>query len=312
MIDVRTLLLIGGLMLAATCAACGPGARSQTSPPPTRPASQHAARAKRVHVIPWIEVNLGKREEIEKAVKGLRIWQKVTDTAIVSTTVGRSRIYTRLRERVPGMHIIPGIKTAGYCSPFDSVSGWRTIADEVSSMCRATGEQRIVLENETALCSKRLAGRNDYWSAKVKLDFDELRRGLRMLPEGVEIWWYPSFVTGKSQRALRHEQSAKLCRLVEDVCDVRFIDYEVSKPPDRNVWWNDDLSRIRKQIAQRPSIPIIYLYGDDTRYWPDERILEALARVPGEDAILYPGRRWVEAAERIATILINAKMVEEH
>lgn len=303
-------LTVACALLAVGLAGCDRGAQSQTTPPASRPTTQQAAAAQRVKTIPWLEVNSATREEMETAITGLRVGQKVTDTAITTTTVGRLHIYPRLRERVPGMHIIPGVKTAGYCDPFDSLAGWRTIADEVTRLCKASGELRVVLENETALADKSSGGKNNYRDAKFKLDFERLKTRLSRLPKGVEIWWCPSFASGGAQPEVEHRQSEALCRLVQEVCDTRFVTADLAKPPDRNDWWDADCARLRDAIAKKPGVAIIYFYWSGPRhYWTYDRVIEALSQVRGPDAIIYP-EHWVEAAEGITRVLEPARKAE--
>lgn len=254
-----------------------------------------AAEPHSVRLIPWIELNVDDRAQYDNIVTGLHIWERVTDTALVSTTPENGRFYGRLRRDVPGMQIIPGLKTVNLLHEFDDPKGWERVAREVEQLCAATGQQRCLLENESAL--------EPYWNNKAKLDFAKLKEGLKRLPPKVEIWWYPSFVTG-ARTAERHKLTTDICEAVQAACDARFVDSELAKPPSRNDWWHPELATIRDRIARKPTVPILYFCDGGRVFWNEPQIREALARVRGPEAIIYSGaKRWIGAATDISAIL---------
>ena len=127
-----------------------------------------------VLVIPWVEVNTLNPTAIDRVVEGLLEWQAVTDTAIVSTMPGQESVFRTLRRRVPGMHIIPGIKTYPSLPRFDSVEGWRQIADHATAVLAAADTNELLLENETAI--------RQYRRGEEPVDLSRLRQGLETLP----------------------------------------------------------------------------------------------------------------------------------
>lgn len=283
------------------------GQKAETQPAgQVQQAVRGAHAVAQVQVIPWVELNSVTRQGVDDVVAGLIAWQSVTDRAIVTTVAGRAGLYTELRRRVPGMTIIPGLKTAGICDPFDDVAGWRRIASEVAAMTAAAGVPIAVLENETALYHEEGGGRNSYWDARVTLSDDKLRAGFGLLPRDIEIWWYPGFVTGRN-REVRHAQSARLARLLEASCRVRFIDYSLAKPPGQNNWWDMELTALRDQIASRPPIPIVYFYARG-RYWDVSQTRDMLDSVDGREVIIYPGQRnWLLSAEEVGGRVLAAR-----
>ncbi len=297
-----TLFLLGSA-LAGCDAERARASQGAAQSAPAQGGQPPASRPALPQMIPWLEVNTDERASLDRAVEGLLIWRRVTDTAIISTAPGYAKIYGPLRQRTGNMRIIPGLKTAELLKKFDDPAAWRLVADEVRAMCLAANERRIVFENETALCNEENPT-NNYWDGVVEFDFDKLKRGMAMLPPDVEVWWYPSFVTGGApRREKRHERSARLCRAVAEVLMARFVVSEVGMPPERNEWWNADLARLRDEISKRPSIPIVYFWGDN-KFWRDDDFLVAMRSVRGKDAIVYPGaKRWVPAARRFVDMI---------
>ncbi len=258
--------------------------------------SRPGRTTQKLRIIPWVEVNFPPRY-VEDAVEGLRIWRKVTDTAIVSTMPGRADLYRELRKRVPDMHIIPGLKTMDLLKRFDSVGGWRIVAKELAAIRAASGERVILLDNEIAM--------KPYIDGVQPVNLDRLRTGLSKLPRDIDYLWYPS-IFGKDDKQRRN---AEVCRVVEEVLkDVRFLDQRY-----QGIRAVTDRARIAadkrlKAIARKPTLPMLYFYGSDGRYvwWKDEQVHEALEHIRREwgdsaDVVIYPGvKRWVEAASSIS------------
>ncbi len=269
----------------------------------TQPARELADSLKRLKIVPWLEVNRGTRDEVENAVEGLLIWKDVTDTAIVTTRIGRARMYVELKRRVPDMTIIPGLKTAGYVGysrRFDDLQGWGKIAAEVERLAHVTGEKRVVLENETALEGK--AGdpsKPCFWTGAAEVDFDRLKRGLRMLPAHVQVWWYPGFAVSAKSPQLDdtwYGRAENLGWAVEATCDVRFVVMSHAQPPERNLWWTERAQKICDRVASKPTLPIVY-FGPERGYWPFERLEELLAGIDTPEVVVYPSAHaWVAQA----------------
>lgn len=248
----------------------------------------------RSRIVPWVESTNSRRSiKIDDLVEGLLIWSEITDTAIVSTSPGGESLYPVLRKRVPGMIIIPGVKTKDLLPRFDSVAGWRAVARQVRVVCDASGQTRVLLENESA-SKKSMHG-------KYEIDLARFRKGLQQLPKGIEIIWYPS-ITGASEA--QQQRCERLCRVAAEVLDVSFTDLSLNCPAALR----HRLSKVGTQrldkIAKKPTIPILYCYGPGSRWWMDEEIPGALTHVKGGWVILYPGgKRWPQAARSITRIL---------
>lgn len=254
-------------------------------------ASTRAVPDQPVRVVPWLELGPDRRL-IDQAVEGLLAWQKITDTAIVSVDPAGVRLYRQLRERVPGMRIIPGLKTSPVLVPagFDSPEGWRRIATAAAEARKLTGSKVLLLENESAI--------QKYIDGKQPLDLKRLRTALNELPSDGTILWYPSAAMNGEilNRYLR------MCRVAAELPNLIFVDHAMlygpraAKAPGtrRVVQALRELAR-----KEKPPVPLIYCCGGDT--WPKERVLEAIRMSESDWMIIYPGQnRWVETARYLA------------
>lgn len=239
--------------------------------------------------IPWVELNTSNPSTVDIVVEGLLAWQKITDTAIVSTVPGKESLYRVLRKRVPGMRIIPGIKTTPLLSRFDSVEGWENVSRSVRYALKCAGENEILLENETAFLRVR--------RGEESVNLQNLRRGLDTLPAGIKVIWYPSIV-GRSQAMLTRYED--VCKIVVDVLDARFVDHSVDGHKSLGNRWREKAQHRLDALSNQPTIPILYCYGD-SRWWRDEQLVEVLGSVTKDQVILYPGiKRWAQAARSIS------------
>lgn len=243
-------------------------------------------------VIPWVELNYPHRRhdpllretDLDRAIVGLRAWSRVTDTAVVSTLPGKSWLYLTLRERVPNMTIIPGIKTAPLLPQFDNLAGWAAIAEEVENVRRTSGQNTVLLEHETALRPIVLG--------EYAPDVDTLRMGLALLPSRVEYVWRPSlfwFISGDGGR----DRLADVCRIAEEVLpDVIFVDQSHNAKHNVGTRRFVEAQAILESIASKPTIPKAYFYGSLGPYiwWRDEDFHELLRLVRDrQHLIVYPG-----------------------
>jgi hypothetical protein len=260
------------------------------------PQQQPDKSAEPVILVPWIEVNTLATKRINHAVEGLLIWQKVTDTAIVSTRPDCAALYPELRRRLPGMRIIPGIKTHDRLPRFDSVAGWKALAREVRAVCASSGENWVVFENEGAI--------KGYWRQEYDIDPGQLRKALKQLPDDVNYIWYPGYMlTADSPETIR--RAGLVADIVNEVCNARIVDLTFSSPSDVRRRARPSIQQRAaaiKKTLKRPEIPMLYCYGD--RYWPDEQVLEAARYTDGGWVILYSGiEHWIGAAQAIAAQL---------
>jgi len=298
-----TPVVISGLLLAAYCVcAKEPTADDElavthASLPPGEP----------VQIVPWIEVNTLDERDTANAVEGLLFWRRVTDTAIVSTVGGCSALYPRLRQRVPDMRIIPGLKTNDFLTQFDDLEGWRKVGREVKAICQAAvgdGPCLVLLENESA-SRDELAGREE-------LDSGRLREGLKLAfptDQSIEVIWYPSMVgeTEKTQQC-----AERLCQAAADTLSVRFTDLSMGGPKSLGNRWSKRGKQTLDRLAKKQTIPMLYFYGPGSRWWQDEQIKSALTligppptkRSGGRWVIIYPGaKHWTKAARSISNEL---------
>ncbi len=254
------------------------------------------ASAKRPKIIPWIEVNAGTTRAIDSAAAGLRRWMDVTDTAIVSTVRGGARIYPMLRDRVPGMRIIPGLKTNDLLKRFDSKKGWTAVVREIQAIRAAGGEDTVLLENESAIRA--------YLDGAYEIDAGLLKESLELIPKDLRIIWYPG-VVGESEAT--QDRAELLCRAAQATLDVRFTDLSFSSPAAVRYRWSR-LGRQRlERLAKAPLIPLLYFYGPGSKWWQDEQFHEALDHCGDNWVIIYPGaKRWRQAARILSKELVRS------
>lgn len=241
-------------------------------------------------LMPWIELPDGQPQIFTPTVEGLRLWRRVTNTAIVSTDPGHAFIYTDLHAQVPDMRIIPGIKTTIRLgsNSFDSVPGWQQIAADVAAVVATSGERTVIFEHESAL--------NSYWDGTATIDFNKLQQGLAYLPGNVEYLWYPGLpwvATEKRDRALA------LAAAVQEVITVRFTDHSFGTPkwPTYQDWINARL--LLEAQSHQPPIEMLWTYCcDGFCYWEPEQAPDMMAVLAGRpEVIVYPsGNEWSACA----------------
>ncbi|MBK9119146.1 MAG: BACON domain-containing protein [Phycisphaerales bacterium] len=243
-------------------------------------------------IIPWLEVNVADEAQIEHCVAGLQKWRRVTHTAVVTTNTGREWLYTTLKQRVPDMQIIPGIKTAPRLgtNSFDNLLGWERIATSAALMVANAGVNQLVLENETALMS--------YWFGGATINFSQLAAGLSTLPPHIEYIWFPSV---HSRQAWLQQRSADLCAFVNGVINTRFVDQSICHPlwPNDQAWIQNRATL--EALSSNPILPLIYFgCSGDTCFWTYDGIPRALGLLSQRsDVLFYTGSTlWIEAAEQ--------------
>ena len=242
---------------------------------------------------PWIEVAGTVPGSLESAVDGLVLWRQITDTAIISVGPNDTASLAAVQKRVSGMKFIPGVKTSPSLKPrgFDSIEGWRQIAQAVRTVAEITGSRTVLLENETSL--------EPFIKGEYPMNWEQLQAGLRQLPREYTILWYPSVAGGGEVL----ERYVRLCQAVQAVCDVQFVDHATLYAPatHTDAGTINAIKRL-KEVAHKPPIELVYCYGE--HWWPLEQVPEALRLVHGDAAIIYPGaKRWVEAAKVLVKLL---------
>lgn len=254
-------------------------------------------------LMPWVEVYSNSYGVIppgtlERAVEGLLIWQRVTDTAVVTTTPGNARLYAILNARVPGMRIVPGLISQPYLGKqgFDQLDLWRDLAAEVADIAAVSGDGCFLFDHEHALES--------YLEGACEINFARLRDCLATLPPNVEYIWYPSLAYDGAQRRAR---SLAICQVVEAELHPRFVNLGFDHPRWREFdpWWYVTLDK----LAAKPTVPLIYFGCWQDCFWDYSQISQVLKDIRTypenyADAIVYPSlSRWVEAAAAITAEL---------
>lgn len=255
-------------------------------------------------ILPWVECN--HLNQVPSTIVGLKILQFLTDSAIVSTVPTGSGFYRTIRRQVPGMKIIPGIKTNDLLADdFASRSGWRAIRDEVVKCLVATKSRIVIFDNESAM--------RPVWTGDQEYNLKRLREAIVLanFPSNVAYLWYPSIGAWRNSSADPQQQiAAEICKTVQDAFpgEVVFIDSATLSGPTALTWGaNMRVAGMLDEFSLRQPIPVLYCYGPESRWWTDEDIPNALDRVQGDTAILYPGaRRWTEAAGILTRTLYEA------
>jgi len=259
-----------------------------------------------MNVIPWIEESFD--GQYGWLSRGMKDWETVVDTVIVSTIPGRADLYTRLQHDFPMLNIIPGLKPNG-SSPassgdllpaFDGVSGWQGGASEVQRIRDAANADTIILELEKA----GLRCRN------LQEEFDESRfaKCLRELPDDLNYIWYPSIKAHGFEYLERHSH---VCEIAASVLGkrVRFTDRSVESPAALDDWWMVQAHKYLLEISMEPTLPMAYCYEEGKILWAPEELPTLFEHVEnewGEDAdlVLYPGgSNWNTGAKEIVPAL---------
>jgi hypothetical protein len=255
-------------------------------------------------ILPWVECN--KLAHVPQVVAGLKVWQWLTKVAIVSTVPGQSGFYRSIRRQVPGISIIPGIKTHSLLEDdFASRSGWKAIRDEVVQCLVRTKSRIVIFDHESAM--------RPVWTGDQLVAYDCLRDAIQLanFPRNVTYLWYPSIGAWRNSREdPQQDAAAGICKTVQDAFpgEVIFVDHATLSGPTALEWpANIRVAAMLDEFSLHEPIPVLYCYGPGSRWWEDEDLPFALSKVEGNSAILYPGlRRWSEAARSILRTLLPA------
>lgn len=262
------------------------------------------------NIIPWVECNSSSKKALAHVLRGMAAWYPVTKTVIVSTVPGKEHIYRELSKGVvPHIAVpkhtvvIPGVKTHPVLDRFDSLKGWRKVANSVDAILKHCPDaKRVLLENETAM--------KPYIDGKQKIDLKRLRRGVSCLPSGIEYYVWPTYA-GHS-----YDVQNRYFAVIEAIASNRewcFIGRRLASPaaPD-DVWMRYAALRLEVLTGYswtfNSSVPIIWCGGDKrhSKAWHYKQVPSVLDMVEGGEAVLYPGsKNWVEAAKNLASILLT-------
>ena len=180
-------------------------------------------------VIPWLEINepsmplkqLGDqipkdRAEmtlLEHGMEGILLWSRVTDTIIITTRPGKSKLlYAELARRKPtSVRIIGGLKTytlpvgfRGDKRPYDFADeeGWRSLAAEAAEIALTTGSREVLMENESSLLPVH--------TGKATVNLDRLGKSLAALRrDDLQILWWTPFMMGNIREVPSRDASTK-------------------------------------------------------------------------------------------------------
>ncbi len=292
----RTVVELSLVVLLAAGLACGQ-AGSRDGEPRTQPARDAASTqpAGYPEMIPWVEASTRVDGSYERTLRGLLAWQPLVKRAIVSVGPDEGAMLLKLKRAVPGITIIPGIKTSALLAPgragFDSVRAWGQLAALSERLCDAMNVKVILFEHESAL--------KKYQSGEYEMDLARLRAGLRQMPEDLLVLWYPSAYGGAQL-----EPSIELCQAVEDgIKDVVFVDTATVYSP--HALASPAARRCKARLvetADKPPARMIYAGWEGM--WPLKRVPEAIRATRESDmVILYPGaKRWVSSAWALGKI----------
>jgi hypothetical protein len=244
-------------------------------------------------IVPWLEMGFCEQDEIDRAVAGLQIWRRVTNTACITSGVNQAFVYPILHEAMPGMRIIPGIKTSYRTigRGLDSVEAWQLIAQDIATVAAISGESEIVLENESAY--------QDYLHGNYTMNWDQFRQGLAYLPQDVVVIWYPAVAV--STDSAKVARTVTLCQAVQDVIAPRLVSSSYGDP-DWPVFPPSTYARqVEDEMSTRPLFPVIHLGWQGWQYWPYDETPIVIEQMNGRpDAFFYPGQaQWLDAAQGV-------------
>ena len=261
--------------------------------PPKMRKSRHE-RPKRVR-LPWLEIDPG-QEAIDTTLAGLPYWVSIANTMILTVDPGSVASLQSVKEGFPQMAYIPGIKTSPVLVPlgFDSVAGWTSLAETVSTARGYTGSQYVLFENESAIAS--------YIAGEYELNWDQLKAALSQLPGDMIAIWYPSVAYDTEEQFQRY---IALAECVEEVLHPVFIDHaKLNRPSLVDTPGTQREVQALLAIASKETIPEIVC--GVAPYWPYEQVRGATAKAGTAKVALYPGiERWVEAGKVLSGLLRN-------
>jgi len=237
--------------------------------------------------------------EVDDLVAALQQWHRVTDTACIITGPRQSDLYQELRERVPGVQIIPALSTSSWLryAGFDSLTQWRAIGEEAAAVAAVCGQERVLLENEAAV--------QPYIQGQYQLTEERMRECLRQLPPDLEYIWYPAIYFNPAYPD-RLARSEALCRWVEAELDCRFVDASLGDP----YWWTSGYVAGRtllESFAEKPTMPAVW-FGCSVSswcYWQYEQAQDAMEALAGRpDFLLYP-IHWEGSTQELVPRLVT-------
>lgn len=273
--------------------------------------------AKRPTIIPWLEMNLPFEDVasrsgvsgLEHAREGLKAWAQVTDVAIVTTVPARVEgVYAALmRDKPSNLHVIGGFKTHFDLRPtFHEAAGWGRLARAARRVVALTGNNVVVLENETAL--------GEFHGGRSPETLAEISEVLRPLAEtGLEFWWnMPVVLLDTPSNSRRREDTAELTRRVfAAVPRSRFL-------TGYRAWAENPLAealrgaeaRMHETVPESRTVEKLQVrlagqpYSGGKRFFTPAEALQELSRRSASACIVYTGETdWVRVAEEFGHLM---------
>ncbi|GIK15512.1 MAG: hypothetical protein BroJett003_04760 [Planctomycetota bacterium] len=273
--------------------------------------------AKPPTIIPWLEMNLPYEDVasrpgvsgLDYAREGLKAWAQVTDVAIVTTVPARVEgVYAALmRDKPANLHVIGGFKTHFDLRPtFHEAAGWGRLARAARRVVALTGNNVVVLENETAL--------GEFHGGRSPETLAEISAVLRPLAEtGLEFWWnMPVVLLDTPSNARRRENTAELTRRVyAAVPRSRFL-------TGYRAWAENPLAealrgaeaRMHETVPESRTVEKLQVrlagqpYSGGKRFFTPAEALQELSGRKSAACIVYTGETdWVRVAEEFGRLM---------
>ncbi len=237
----------------------------------------------------WCEINPADPASYERGLAGAGVWATLVDRVCLMSS-GQpqgAEWWAMVRRDAPNVALLPGVKTNGWLKGnLGNVAGWQAIAEQVRTAVDACGWPECLLENESAE-EPLIAG-------QVMLEEAKLRRGLRLLPADVRIFWYRGHVApyNARQHRLLEIVAEELSGRVEFLT-AGWIDQVAESDADR-------LTCLAKDEALAPVIALALMYPPAVRPndWRPAQVRDLAGRISAPRLIFYPGNaNWLAAGQ---------------
>jgi len=290
------------------------GSPSAQAEPPVEPVTGTSHKW-----IPWLELNSLETDvdsrpgvrRLDHGLEGLKAWEHVTDTIIITTVHYRvDDLYPLLVQRKSARtFLIGGVKSSRLLPPgrFDDAQGWRRIADVARRISDITRTNVVVLECEGAL--------RPFYVGEATIDLEALSSALRPLAEsGVHVWWWGlGAVKNSADVPDREDQSMRLAATVAAaVPDSSFLNAErgMLTPSVLDVDGPRRRQRMFDLVGRKRLIDLAYVHldrqarGFTYEFYTPADLLRESARFTSPAVVIYPGEAdWLNVARMLSRSL---------